>query len=309
MARKKQEYNNESITALTGADGCVSARRLFLGRMDWTAASIRFLKSSPTPSTKRARGTGDRILVTRYLDHSLEVQDFAPAAFRWTITRANSVTTGNWCLRTLCRRQIQKQRRRRLRVFAGAQGLGSCATQYASEYFDVEVQRDGEHFTLHFEKGENIGGLHKENRRKTKRPVPASAGNRDLEVFTDIDIPVEFFRETLKRQAVVNRGLVLFFRNEVSKGKFETEEFCYPEGITDYVKEIARRTGDDRRAVWEGERTGRDRADRDDYRVKFAVACTFSNRVQQIEYYHNSSFLEHGGSPERRRQAGVRLAD
>ncbi len=43
----------------------------------------------------------------------------------------------------------------------GLNGLGSCATQYASEYFDAIIYRDGFKYTLHFEKGENIGGLHK----------------------------------------------------------------------------------------------------------------------------------------------------
>ena len=33
--------------------------------------------------------------------------------------------------------------------------------------------------------------------------------------------------------------------------------------------------------------------------MKLSVACCFSNKVQAIEHYHNSSWLEHGGSPEK----------
>ena len=36
-----------------------------------------------------------------------------------------------------------------------------------------------------------------------------------------------------------------------------------------------------------------------DYKVRLSVALCFSNKLSLTEYYHNSSFLEHGGSPER----------
>jgi DNA gyrase subunit B len=298
MARKKQEYNNESITALTGADRVRKRPAVIFGSDGLDGCEHSFFEILSNSIDEAREGYGDRILVTRYLDHSLEVQDFARGIpvdynpreqrYNWELVFCELYAGGKY----------KNNGGGDYEFSLGLNGLGSCATQYASEYFDVEVQRDGEHFTLHFEKGENIGGLHKEP-AKNKKTGTRQRWKPDLEVFTDIDIPVEFFRETLKRQAVVNRGLVFVFRNEVSKGKFETEEFCYPEGITDYVREIAGEQAMTGVQYWEGERTGRDRADRDDYRVKFAVACTFSNRVQQIEYYHNSSFLEHGGSPER----------
>lgn len=44
---------------------------------------------------------------------------------------------------------------------------------------------------------------------------------------------------------------------------------------------------------------GRDREDRPDYKVKMSAAFCFSNKNQLLEYYHNSSWLEHGGSPDR----------
>ena len=44
---------------------------------------------------------------------------------------------------------------------------------------------------------------------------------------------------------------------------------------------------------------GRDREDRPLYKVKMSAAFCFSNKSQLLEYYHNSSFLEHGGSPDK----------
>jgi DNA gyrase subunit B len=180
----------------------------------------------------------------------------------------------------------------------GLNGLGLCATQFAAEYMDVEIFRDGQQYNLHFEKGENVGGL----KKKAARNHPTGTRTRwrpDLDVFTEIAVPDDYFRDVLKRQAVVNPNLLFLYRSEQADGTFQEERFLYENGISDYVKEIAGGTELTTIQTWSCEREGRDREDKPDYRVKLAVSLGFSNRVQKIEYYHNSSFLEHGGSPER----------
>ena len=179
----------------------------------------------------------------------------------------------------------------------GLNGLGSCATQYASEYFDAVIHRDGLEYTLHFEKGENIGGLQKAP-HSGKKTGSKFRWKPDLEVFTDIDIPVDYYRDVLKRQAVVNAGVTFRFRNQAG-GKFETTEFRYENGIVDYVSELAGENPLTAPVFWQAERKGRDRADKPEYKVKLSVSFCFSNTVQVIEHYHNSSWLEHGGSPEK----------
>ena len=180
----------------------------------------------------------------------------------------------------------------------GLNGLGSCATQYSSEYMDVAVWRDGFKYSLHFEKGEIVGEMMKET-VKGKKTGTTIRWKPDLEVFTDIAVPAEYFRDIMKRQAVVNDGILFRFQNEVEAGQFETEEFLYEHGIQDYVAELA---GEDTLTLpvfWQTERKGKDRADKDEYKAKLSVSFCFSNRVQVIEHYHNSSWLEHGGSPDK----------
>lgn len=172
---------------------------------------------------------------------------------------------------------------------------------------DVEVLRDGKRYNLHFEKGENIGGL------KAEPYTGRQTGTRirwkpDLEVFTDIAIPREYYTDVLKRQAVVNPGVEFLLRDQQEKG-FAEETFCYQNGIRDYCEELAGETPLTPVQYWTGERTGRDREDKEDYRVKLGVALCFSNRVNITEYYHNSSFLEHGGSPERAVQGSAGQSD
>ena len=118
-------------------------------------------------------------------------------------------------------------------------------------------------------------------------------------MFTDINIPRDWFVSTMKRQAIVNDGVHFLLKEETAGGKFNTTEFCYQNGIQDYVAELAGDTAFTTPQYWECERVGRDRADLNDYKLKIKAAVCFSLKTQLKEYYHNSSFLEHGGSPEK----------
>ena len=182
----------------------------------------------------------------------------------------------------------------------GLNGLGSCATQYASRYMDVTVWREGKEYRLHFERGEIVGQLEStELTTNKKRTGTTIRWLPDLEVFTDIAVPLEYYQDVMKRQAVVNAGVTFRLRNETVPGKFETQEFLYENGIADYIRELAGEDSLTEPVFWEAERRGRDRADKPEYKVKLSVALCFSNRVALCEHYHNSSFLEHGGSPEK----------
>lgn len=298
MARKaKQEYTNESITSLKGADRVRKRPAVIFGSDGLEGCQHSMFEILSNSIDEAREGHGNTIIVTRYEDNSIEIQDFGrgiPVDFN---TNENCY---NWEL-VFCELyaggKYQNNDGSSYEFSLGLNGLGSCATQYSSEYFDVEVIRDGFKYTLHFEKGENVGGLKKEP-TNSKKTGSKQRWKPDLEVFTDINIPVEFYEETLKRQAVVNKGLVFEFRNQVD-GKFETKEFVYNDGITDYVKEIVKEDAMTSIQYWEAERIGRDRADKPEYKVKLSTAFTFSNKIKMTEYYHNSSFLEYGGSPER----------
>ena len=180
----------------------------------------------------------------------------------------------------------------------GLNGLGLCATQYASEYMDAEVHKNGFRYEIHFKAGEPVSELQKEpyNKKDTGTRI---RWKPDIKVFTDIDIPLEYYQETILRQSVVNAGIKFVLRNQTSEKSFDKYEYCYENGIVDYIKEFV---GDDAFSsvqFWQGERKGRDRADLPEYKVKLNVALCFSNKKQLKEYYHNSSFLEHGGAPEK----------
>lgn len=298
MARKaKQEYTNESITSLKGADRVRKRPAVIFGSDGIEGCQHSMFEILSNSIDEAREGYGNTIIVTRYKDNSIEIQDFGRGipvdfnanenCYNWELVFCELYAGGKY----------QNNDSSSYEFSLGLNGLGSCATQYSSEYFDAEIIRDGYKYTLHFEKGENIGGLKKEP-TNSKQTGSKQRWKPDLEVFTDINIPVQFYEETLKRQAVVNKGLVFKFRNEVD-GKFETKEFLYDDGITDYVKEIVNDDAMTTIQYWEAERIGRDREDKPEYKVKLSVSFAFSNKIKMTEYYHNSSFLEYGGSPER----------
>ncbi|WP_130870687.1 DNA gyrase/topoisomerase IV subunit B [Intestinimonas massiliensis (ex Afouda et al. 2020)] len=290
-------YGNDSISSLKGADRVRKRPAVIFGSDGLEGCEHAVFEILSNAIDEAREGHGNLITVTRYEDKSIEVEDFGRGCpvdwnekeqkYNWELVFCELYAGGKY----------NNNSGDNYEYSLGLNGLGSCATQYASSYFDAVIHRDGFEYTLHFEKGENVGGLKKEpySGKKTGskfRWLP------DLDVFTDIDIPVDYYLDVLKRQAVVNAGVTFRFRNQVG-GRFETTDFKYENGIVDYVKELAGDNPLTQPVFWQTERRGRDRADKDEYKVKLSVSFCFSNTVQVIEHYHNSSWLEHGGSPEK----------
>ena len=294
---KKKAYDNEAISSLKGADRVRKRPGVIFGSDGLEGCEHAVFEILSNAIDEARSGHGDKIIVTRYADRSIEVEDFGRGC---PVDWNNAEQRYNWEL-VFCELYAGGKYGSgdgdAYEFSLGLNGLGSCATQYSSEYFDATIYRDGKKYTLHFEKGENVGGLHAEDAPRHK------TGSRfrwkpDLEVFTDIAIPLEYYTDVLKRQAVVNPGVTFVLRNQAGS-TFEETEFRYENGIQDYVAELAGDTALTTPVFFSTERTGRDRADKDDYRVKISVALCFSNTVNVIEHYHNSSWLEHGGSPEK----------
>ncbi len=298
MARKKtNEYDNSSITTLKGADRVRKRPAVIFGSdgIDGCQHSVFEILSNSIDEARE--GYGKQITVTRYSDGSIEVEDHGRGIpvdynkneekYNWELVFCEMYAGGKY----------NNSEGESYEFSLGMNGLGLCSTQYSSEYMDVDIRRDGYRYMLHFEKGENVGGLKKETYSK-KDTGTKIKWKPDLEVFTDIDISPEYFIDIMKRQAIVNAGVEFVFRNQNGKS-FDTTTFNYANGIVDHVAEIV---GDDALTSiqhWETECKTRDRDDKPEYKCKINVAVAFSNKVHTTEYYHNSSWLEHGGAPDK----------
>ncbi len=294
---KKQNYGNESISALKGADRVRKRPAVIFGSDGLDGCEHAVFEILSNAIDEAREGYGDLVIVTRYEDHSIEVEDFGRGCpvdwnekeqrYNWELVFCELYAGGKY----------DNNAGNNYGYSLGMNGLGSCATQYASRYFDARIYRDGFKYTLHFERGNIVGKMTKEpaDRKKTGscfRWLP------DLDVFTDINIPKEYFLDVIKRQAVVNAGVTFRFRNQAG-GRFETTEFCYEHGILDYITELTEGNAFTMPQYWETERKGRDREDMPDYKVKITAALCFSRSMSKLEYYHNSSWLEYGGAPDK----------
>ena len=297
MAQKKTDYGNESISSLKGADRVRKRPGVIFGSDGLDGCEHAVFEILSNAIDEAREGHGSLITVTRFGDGSFQVEDQGRGCpvdwnenegkYNWELVFCELYAGGKY-----------DADGDNYEYSLGLNGLGSCATQYASEYMNVTVWRDGKKYSLHFEKGENVGGLKVEPTDRGKKTGTTIRWKPDLEVFTDIAVPAEYFKDTMKRQAVVNAGVLFRFRDQQG-GKFETTDFQYEHGIQDYVTELAGQETLTMPVFWQTERRGRDRADKPEYKVKLSVAFCFSNKTQIIEYYHNSSWLEHGGSPEK----------
>ena len=293
---KPQEYGNESISQLKGADRVRKRPGVIFGSDGLEGCEHAVFESLSNSIDEAREGFGNIITVTLYDDKSIEVEDFgrgcpvdwnpAEKRFNWELVYCELYAGGKY----------KNDDGGDYEYSLGLNGLGACATQYASEYMDVTVWRDGNKYTLHFAKGKIKGKMLVEpsDRKKTGT---TTRWKPDIEVFTDINIPESYFLDILRRQAVVNAGVTFRFRAQHG-AKFETTEFCYKNGIADYVAELAGESPLTQPYYIETERKGKDREDKPEYKVRMSAAFCFSNRTNAIEYYHNSSWLEHGGAPD-----------
>lgn len=301
MSNTTAAYGNESISQLKGADRVRKRPGVIFGSDGLDGCEHAVFEILSNSIDEAREGHGDTITLTSYEDGSIEVEDFGRGCpvdwnpvekrFNWELVFCELYAGGKY----------KNADGGDYEYSLGLNGLGSCATQYSSEYMDVTVWRDGNKYQLHFKKGKVCGKKGQElivepaDRKKTGTLIK---WRPDREVFTDIDIPVEYFEDVLHRQAVVNAGVT--FRLRVQHGgKLETKEFRYENGIMDYVGEIAGEGALTAPVMISAERKGRDREDKPEYKVKLSAAFCFSNKVNAIEYYHNSSWLENGGAPDK----------
>lgn len=293
----KQEYGNDSISSLKGADRVRKRPAVIFGSDGIEGCQHSVFEILSNSIDEAREGYGKTITITRFADCSIEIEDHGRGI---PVDYNNNEQCFNWEL-VFCELyaggKYHNNEGQSYEFSLGLNGLGLCSTQYASEYMDVDIRRDGYRYSLHFERGENIGGLKKEPYHK-KDTGTKIHWKPDLAVFTDIDVQPEYFADILKRQAIVNAGVTFLFKNQRGNS-FETQQFYYKEGITDHVREVVGEDALSGIQSWQAERMVRDREDKPQYKVKMHFALAFSNKVKLAEYYHNSSWLEHGGAPEK----------
>ena len=299
----KGTYSDHSLKSLKGPDQVRKRPAVIFGSDGVEGCQHSIFEILSNSIDEAREGFGSEITMTKYADNSYEVVDHARGIpidynknedkFNWELAFCTLYAGG----------KFDNNGGESYTFALGLNGLGRCATQFAAEYMDVVSDNGVWRYELRFEKGFNVT-LNADERGFVRTKSSGQTGTSirwkpDLDVFTEIDADETYFDDILRRQAIVNDGLRFLLRIEGENGVFSERVYCYENGIDDFVGEIA---GEDliiNPLSWQTSRRGRDREDKDDYQVKLRVAVAFSNKHRLIEHYHNSSWLEHGGSPDK----------
>ena len=299
---KKAEYDDQSIKSLKGAERVRKRPAVIFGSDDLIGCQHSFIEILANSVDEAREGYGDKIIVKKFLDCSVEVEDFGrgvPLGYNEKEKRWNWELV--FCELYAGGKYDNNDGGSAYEFSLGLNGLGATATQYSSEYMSVKSYNGKTLSEMNFKRGEPVGKLSVtdiEIKPGAKRRGTIIRWLPDLDVFKEIDIPTEFFESTLRRQAFVNAGIKFIFENEVSKGKFEKSEFYYENGVVDYMAEITDGITMTSPVLWKIETRGRDREDLPDYKMKAEITFCFA-KSGLTEYYHNASFLEYGGSPDK----------
>lgn len=297
-----KEYNEQSIRMLKGADRVRKRPAVIFGSDGLEGCQHTFLEILANSVDEAREGFGDKIYVTVYADKHIAVEDFGRGVplgynekeerYNWELIFCELYAGGKY---------DNNGADGAYEYSLGLNGLGACATQYSSEYMNVRSYNGTQLSEMHFVKGEAAGDLAVRDieRGDKKKTGTVIEWKPDLEVFTDINIPVEFYESTLRRQAVINGGIRFVLNVEKESGGFETKEYFYEKGIGDYIVEITEGNALTEPVLWHLETRGRDREDKPEYKLRADIAFCCSKTTNTTEYYHNSSYLEYGGSPDK----------
>lgn len=297
----KSNLTNDDIKLLKGEERVRKRPEVIFGSNNINGCIHAVFEIISNSVDEAKEGYGDRIIITVNNDNSLTVEDFGrgiPLDYNYTEKRYN------WDL-IFCElyaggKYGNNTEEGIYRYAIGLNGLGACATQYASEYLTVQSHTGGLAYEMNFRKGKPVGQLQKrELGKKEKKTGTKITWRPDLAVFTDIKLPFDRISDMLHRQSVVNTGLRFELNWQNEDGQYEQHIYEYAEGIKEYVREIAGEDAITQPVLWGDEAMGKDREDLEAYSLKFEVAFCFTKNTSRLEYYHNSSFLEYGGSTDK----------
>ena len=300
--QQQASYGDQSITSLRGEDRVRKRPAVIFGSDGLDGCEHSFFEILSNSVDEAKEGHGSVIKVTYFQDHSIEVDDHGRGVpmgwnerekrWNWELIYCELYAGGKY---------DNNSGASAYEYSLGLNGLGACATQYSSEYMTVDSYDGTTKRTMSFKKGKpSLKKLKEEELLpKQKRTGTVVRWRPDLEVFTDINSPEEFFVDVLHRQAVVNAGIRFDLYLQQPDGKFTEQSFLYQNGISDYINEIVGTASLTQPVLWHMETQGRDREDKPEYKVKADISFCVSNTIHLTEYYHNSSYLEYGGSPDR----------
>ena len=204
-------------------------------------------------------GYGNKIIITKHKDNSISIQDFGRSV------PMDKNDKGEYAYNKVFNElwsggkyNNNEKKKRNYKYSLGTNGCGATGTNYCSDFLECTAISPNGH--EYYIKYEE--GIQKCELQKKPHNYDYSG---------------------------------TMYINEINNTE---QEFYYKEGIKDYILEVSKNKNITEIIQFSTEATGKEPEDNEDFDFKLNLFFAFNNEENLIEYYHNASFLENGGTPE-----------
>lgn len=293
MSDNNTNYNEDSIDSL-GILGGVRAKPASIGLENHNHTFIEILANA---IDEYREGYGKKIIIIKHEDTSISIQDFGRSV------PMDKNSKGEYAYQKVFNelwsggKYNNNNKESSNYLFSlGTNGCGATGTNYTSDFFECTAVNPNRYkYYIRYEKGKQVADLKKEKHSENYSGTSIH-WLPSREVFRgENNISSKFINDILQQQSIINKGLKFKF---IDKYLDEIHEYYYENGIIDFINEIGNNTSFSNIMNFITEASGKDNSKSDEYKIKCQIVFCFNNEVNYMQYFHNSSCLINGGTPE-----------
>ena len=233
MSAESQTYDASKLSQLKGLEAVRKKPGMYIGGTDERALHHCVSEVLDNSVDEHLAGHCTLIEVTIHVDGSISVRDNG-RGIPVDINKDSGLPGVELVLTTL--HSGGKYGQGGYKFSGGTHGVGAKCVNAVSEWFEVEVTRDGNVHHMEFERGHTMKKLAVIG--KAKGSGTFITFKPDPEIFREtVEYKPEIITQRLRELAFLNSGLEITFLDE-RKASGEREKFFYKDGIEEFVKQL-----------------------------------------------------------------------
>jgi DNA gyrase subunit B len=226
-------YDASKLSQLKGLEAVRKKPGMYIGGTDERALHHCVSEVLDNSVDEHLAGHCSRIEVTIHVDGSISIHDNG-RGIPVDINQDSGLPGVELVLTTL--HSGGKYGQGGYKFSGGTHGVGAKCVNAVSEWFEVEVSRNGQVYHMEFERGKTVKKLNVIG--KSKQTGTLITFKPDPEIFRET---TEFKTETIGRRlrelAFLNSGLEIVFLDE-RETSAKSETFYYKNGVEEFVKQL-----------------------------------------------------------------------
>ncbi|MDR1192216.1 MAG: DNA topoisomerase (ATP-hydrolyzing) subunit B [Verrucomicrobiales bacterium] len=229
-----ENYDASKLGKLEGLEAVRKKPGMYIGGTDERALHHCVSEVLDNSVDEHLAGHCDRIEVTIHVDGSISIQDNG-RGIPVDIHPQYKIPGVEMVLTTL--HSGGKYGQGGYKFSGGTHGVGAKCVNAVSEWFEVEVSRDGKVHHMAFERGKTTKRL--EVIGKSKNTGTLITFKPDAEIFKETtEFKDDRIIQRLRELAFLNSGLRIVFLDERLGDKAQPETYFYKDGIEEFIKQL-----------------------------------------------------------------------